>query len=184
MRKTVTILLCSGNAVMLKFWDGINPHEVHVRVSSHANILIYSSFYPTFQLCPLELLKMCRGREDGKQGRLAKSEVLKEAVSDDGGGGLVSCELCSSRALLYCQADDAFLCQKCDRWVHGANFLAFRHIRCLLCSTCQNLTQRYLIGSSHEVALPTMISWTERSWCNSSDESKCPRTLKMPFLFI
>ncbi|XP_010657357.1 B-box domain protein 30 [Vitis vinifera] len=127
---------------------------------------------------------MCRGREDGKQGRLAKSEVLKEAVSDDGGGGLVSCELCSSRALLYCQADDAFLCQKCDRWVHGANFLAFRHIRCLLCSTCQNLTQRYLIGSSHEVALPTMISWTERSWCNSSDESKCPRTLKMPFLFL
>ncbi|PQQ17918.1 hypothetical protein Pyn_40640 [Prunus yedoensis var. nudiflora] len=40
--------------------------------------------------------------------------------------------------------------QKCDQWVHGANFLALRHVRCLLCNTCQNLTQRYVVGISVE----------------------------------
>ena len=130
------------------------------------------------------VLKMCRGREVGKEGGFAGFEVPKEAVSGDSSGRVVSCELCSSRALLYCQADDAFLCRKCDGWVHGANFLAFRHIRCLLCNSCQNLSQRYLIGNSHEVVLPTMVSWTDRSWCDASDKSKCSRTEKMPFLFL
>ncbi|KAF6162999.1 hypothetical protein GIB67_021148 [Kingdonia uniflora] len=59
---------------------------------------------------------------------------------------MTSCELCSSRASLYCEADDAFLCRRCDRIVHGANFLALRHIRCFLCGTCQNLTRKYLTG--------------------------------------
>ncbi|XP_048434674.1 B-box domain protein 30-like [Pyrus x bretschneideri] len=73
-------------------------------------------------------------------------------------GGSVCCELCNSRASLYCLADDAFLCRKCDRWVHGANFLALRHARWLLCNTCQNLTRRYVVGIAVKVMLPTILS--------------------------
>ncbi|KAF5786135.1 putative transcription factor interactor and regulator Znf-B family [Helianthus annuus] len=56
-----------------------------------------------------------------------------------------SCELCKSNASLYCQADDAFLCLKCDKYVHSANFLARRHVRCMLCATCSRPTHRYLV---------------------------------------
>jgi len=129
---------------------------------------------------------MCKGLEEGKIGgvrRLPPSP--QDDVSPDAADGLVPCELCGSRASLYCQADDAYLCRKCDKRVHGANFLALRHIRCFLCNTCQNLTQRYLIGASVEVVLPTLVSWTERSsQCNPNLEKQCPRKLKRPFLFL
>ncbi|CAN6708161.1 unnamed protein product [Malus baccata var. baccata] len=87
-------------------------------------------------------------------------------------GGLVCCELCNSRASLYCLADDAFLCRKCDRWVHGANFLALRHARCLLCNTCQNLTQRYVVGIAVKVMLPTILSRVDRNRCESNAKSR------------
>ncbi|KAH1098660.1 hypothetical protein J1N35_015581 [Gossypium stocksii] len=64
---------------------------------------------------------MCKGLE---QGGSRSSSCLKQGFSS----GLVNCELCNSRASLYCQADDAYLCRKCDKWVHQANFLALRHI--------------------------------------------------------
>ncbi|KAM5580723.1 hypothetical protein ABKV19_010114 [Rosa sericea] len=83
---------------------------------------------------------MCRGVEE-------------EVISVKASKGFVCCELCSSRASLYCLADDAYLCRKCDQSVHGANCLALRHVRCLLCKTCQNLTQRYVIGISVELLL-------------------------------
>ncbi|XP_059661042.1 B-box domain protein 30 [Cornus florida] len=129
---------------------------------------------------------MCKGGggEEGSQRDFGQSMIKKEVDSADGTEGPVSCELCSSEASLYCQADDAFLCRKCDRWVHGANFLAQRHIRCLLCTTCHSLTRRYLIGASLEVVLPTILSLTQRSQCNSDGKTMCPRTLKMPFLFL
>lgn len=125
---------------------------------------------------------MCRGihQERNNQGGSCGEEV----VSSKATSRLVCCELCGSRASLYCQADDAFLCQKCDKWVHGANFLAQRHVRCMLCNTCQNLTQRYLIGASTEVLLPTIVSWRERRQCNSNLEKKSSGSLKMPFLFL
>ncbi|TQD89983.1 hypothetical protein C1H46_024467 [Malus baccata] len=87
-------------------------------------------------------------------------------------GGLVCCELCNSRASLYCLADDAFLCRKCDRWVHGANFLALRHTRCLLCNTCQNLTRRYVVGIAVKVMLPTILSRVDRNRCESNAKSR------------
>ncbi|KAJ4729990.1 Zinc finger, B-box, partial [Melia azedarach] len=62
--------------------------------------------------------KMCRGTEGANQ----PAFCLNKNTS-----GFVSCELCGSRASLYCQADEAFLCRKCDKWVHEANFLALRH---------------------------------------------------------
>ncbi|KAB2091236.1 hypothetical protein ERO13_A03G163300v2 [Gossypium hirsutum] len=120
---------------------------------------------------------MCKGLE---QGGNRSSSCLKQGFSS----GLVNCELCNSRASLYCQADDAYLCKKCDKWVHQANFLALRHIRCFLCSTCQSLTQRYLIGASHEVMLPTMVTSSETSHCNSDMETHLSTTLKTPFLFL
>ncbi|XP_050206699.1 B-box domain protein 30-like [Mercurialis annua] len=142
---------------------------------------------------------MCRGIEERRnQTSFRKKEVEAEAVSaisseedDETSSTLVCCELCGSKASLYCQADDAFLCRKCDKWVHGANFLANRHIRCFLCNTCQNLTQRYLLGASVEMVLPTIVTTTGRddrtrsSICDSNNGDKhCSKSLKMPFLFL
>ncbi|CAK7355399.1 unnamed protein product, partial [Dovyalis caffra] len=111
---------------------------------------------------------MCRGirQERNNEG----SSCSKEVDSPNATSRWVCCELCGSRASLYCQADDAFLCRKCDKWVHGANFLAQRHIRCMLCNACQNLTQRYLIGASTQVLLPTIVSWGETRQRNSNLE--------------
>ncbi|KAI8012039.1 B-box domain protein 31 [Camellia lanceoleosa] len=128
---------------------------------------------------------MCKGREeDPSQGGFRRSEIQKEAVSAHATQPSVACELCESQASLYCHADNAFLCRKCDKWVHGANFIAKRHIRCFLCNTCRGLTQRYLIGSSSEVLLPTVVSWGERNRCNSNVKTKCSKTLKRPFVFV
>lgn len=100
----------------------------------------------------------------------------------------ISCELCNSNASLYCQADDAFLCRKCDKYVHGANFLAHRHIRCLLCTTCCRYTHRYLVGTSLEVRLPSIVLMG-RSNSDESDTSRandrCTKNhITRPFLFF
>ncbi|GAB4825126.1 zinc finger [Ancistrocladus abbreviatus] len=124
---------------------------------------------------------MCQGRRQGSQdGSLSAHASSMDALP---------CELCGSEATVYCQADDAYLCRKCDQWVHGANFLANRHIRCLLCATCQRFTQRYLIGSSAEVMLPTIVGWKrgrrfDSSSSSDDDDNECPRSLKTPFLFL
>ncbi|KAH7844544.1 hypothetical protein Vadar_029178 [Vaccinium darrowii] len=129
---------------------------------------------------------MCRGIEEKEtQGGFRRTEIVKEAVSAHPVQSPVACELCNSQASLYCQADQAFLCKKCDKWVHGANFLAQRHIRCLLCNTCQGLTQRYLIGRPFKVLLRTVASPGEgRSRCDSNDKAKISKTLKRPFLLL
>lgn len=88
-------------------------------------------------------------------------------VWDHAPQGSVCCELCDAEASLYCQADDAFLCPKCDKKVHAANFLAQRHIRCLLCRT------------SVEVRLPTIVSKKERNQSDSNVEPK-----EQLFLFL
>lgn len=50
------------------------------------------------------------------------------------------CELCNSRAKLFCESDQASLCWECDAKVHSANFLVTKHPRFLLCHVCQSLT--------------------------------------------
>nr|KYP50340.1 Zinc finger protein CONSTANS-LIKE 3 [Cajanus cajan] len=90
---------------------------------------------------------MCKGAEEKNVAPLASTR------------GSASCDLCGLKASLYCQADNAYLCGKCDNWVHKANVLALRHVRCFLCNTCQNLTQRYLIGVSVEIVLPPTVRW-------------------------
>ncbi|KAE9620669.1 putative transcription factor interactor and regulator Znf-B family [Lupinus albus] len=100
------------------------------------------------------------------------------------GSGSTLCELCGFKASLYCQADNAYLCRKCDKVVHEANFLALRHIRCFLCNTCQNLTRRYLIGASLEVVLPpNMISPIE-NLPNNSSHRNCSRMQNRYFEFL
>ncbi|CAH8316885.1 unnamed protein product [Eruca vesicaria subsp. sativa] len=66
----------------------------------------------------------------------------------------VSCDLCGENAAVYCEADTAFLCRKCDRWVHSANFLARRHLRRVICTTCGRLTRCCLVGDNFSVVLP------------------------------
>ncbi|KAJ9550406.1 hypothetical protein OSB04_014451 [Centaurea solstitialis] len=50
------------------------------------------------------------------------------------------CELCKSKAMIYCDSDSATLCWSCDAKVHSANFLVARHSRTLLCQMCQSPT--------------------------------------------
>ncbi|KAL1823101.1 hypothetical protein ACET3Z_009879 [Daucus carota] len=50
------------------------------------------------------------------------------------------CELCKSSARVYCESDEARLCWSCDAKVHSANFLVARHVRNLLCHSCQSPT--------------------------------------------
>ncbi|CAI9090317.1 OLC1v1025067C1 [Oldenlandia corymbosa var. corymbosa] len=145
---------------------------------------------------------MCKGREDEDQrSHGSPLSLCIDSAKDDQVAGRrpLFCELCSAPARVYCQADDAFLCLKCDRWVHDANFLAQRHIRCFLCNTCNRLTQRYLIGTSSEVVLPTVDlrlkdnhhqnTNERRSQCHissadldSEEDSRDVR--KEPFLFL
>ncbi|KAA0040260.1 B-box zinc finger protein 21 [Cucumis melo var. makuwa] len=130
---------------------------------------------------------MCKGVEQEE----TKAPVRQRLTTDDRaarGGDPVRCELCGSRASLYCEADEAYLCGKCDKSVHNANFLALRHVRCLLCNTCQSHTQRYLLGASMEVVVPSIVS-RERNFLNYHCDSdgfvqNCSQVLKTPCLFL
>ncbi|KAK3032626.1 hypothetical protein RJ639_036586 [Escallonia herrerae] len=50
------------------------------------------------------------------------------------------CELCNSIARMYCESDQASLCWDCDARIHSANFLVAKHLRTLLCHSCQSMT--------------------------------------------
>ncbi|CAL9225465.1 unnamed protein product [Arabidopsis halleri] len=112
-------------------------------------------------------------------------EKKEERRSDDGGcqrlctegpRAPVRCELCGENATVYCEADAASLCRKCDRWVHSANFLARRHLRRVICTTCQKLTRQCLVGDNFNVVLPE-IRTMARVEEDGSDH-------KVPFVFL
>ncbi|KAK8562566.1 hypothetical protein V6N12_010642 [Hibiscus sabdariffa] len=49
------------------------------------------------------------------------------------------CDFCRGvRAVVYCKADSARLCLRCDGCVHSANLLSCRHARSLLCEKCNS----------------------------------------------
>lgn len=130
---------------------------------------------------------MCKGVEE-KRGASFCRRVLSEGVSFSSSFGAktgsTSCELCGLQASLYCKADDAYLCGKCDKLVHEANFLALRHIRCFLCNSCQNLTRRYVIGVSLEFFLPATVS-VEDLLNNGNSRRNCSRKQNStPFSFL
>ncbi|KAL8031377.1 hypothetical protein ABFS82_13G019700 [Erythranthe guttata] len=84
---------------------------------------------------------MCGVREEEAQ-LIVKQNLCSKAPRKE-----ILCELCSLKAVLYCLADSAFLCEKCDKFVHGANFLSNRHIRCFLCGGCRSFTRRCRVGT-------------------------------------
>ncbi|EOA17683.1 hypothetical protein CARUB_v10006054mg [Capsella rubella] len=116
---------------------------------------------------------MCKGvKEEERRG----DEGGCQRLCTESPRAPVSCELCGKDAAVYCEADAAFLCMKCDTWVHSANFLARRHLRSVICSSCRKLTRRCLVGDKFNVVLPeirTMVRGEE----DSSDH-------KVPFVFL
>jgi B-box zinc finger len=47
------------------------------------------------------------------------------------------CDFCTDTpAVVYCRADTASLCFRCDREVHTANTVSSRHTRSILCGSC------------------------------------------------
>lgn len=49
-----------------------------------------------------------------------------------------ACDTCRSTACsVYCHADSAYLCTRCDDQVHSANRVASRHKRVLVCESCE-----------------------------------------------
>ncbi|KAJ4897730.1 B-box zinc finger protein 32 [Raphanus sativus] len=57
------------------------------------------------------------------------------------------CELCGEEAHLHCDADSAFLCRSCDVKFHASNFLFSRHVRRIICPTCNSHTGDFVSGS-------------------------------------
>ncbi|KAK7404924.1 hypothetical protein VNO78_05980 [Psophocarpus tetragonolobus] len=132
---------------------------------------------------------MCKGAEEKKLGALCRSFQHEEITSlASTRGSTTSCELCGLQASLYCQADNAYLCRKCDKWVHKANILALRHVRCFLCNTCQNLTQRYMIGVSMEIVVPSTVGWIVQKQEQNPDDNNTDRyssrTINCPYTFL
>jgi hypothetical protein len=72
---------------------------------------------------PAATLPSPRGRQRRQAGRMGAAGDAAAA------GTRTRCELCGSAAAVHCAADSAFLCPRCDAKVHGANFLASRHVR-------------------------------------------------------
>eukprot|EP00850_Spirogloea_muscicola_P002014 SM000007S20974 [mRNA] locus=s7:1235159:1236269:- [translate_table: standard] len=65
------------------------------------------------------------------------------------------CDVCEvAPARLFCVADEAALCDKCDEKVHGCNKLASRHVRLALadaravprCDICENAPAFFYCG--------------------------------------
>ncbi|CAA7030251.1 unnamed protein product [Microthlaspi erraticum] len=120
---------------------------------------------------------MCRGVNEEESRSVdggCRSICMRPSVS-------VRCELCGGDASVFCEADSAFLCRKCDRWVHGANFLAWRHVRRVLCSSCQKLTRRCLVGEDFHVVLPAVTTEENRTTTRSEEDSS---DHEVPFVFL
>ncbi|KFK23131.1 hypothetical protein AALP_AAs61551U000500 [Arabis alpina] len=113
--------------------------------------------------------------------RAIKEEERRQSKHDGGCtdrvGAPVSCELCGDNAAVYCEADTAFLCRKCDQWVHSANFLAQRHVRHVICTVCRRFTRRCYVGENYDIVLPEIRRRTARREEDSSDH-------KVPFVFF
>ncbi|XVF23208.1 hypothetical protein REPUB_Repub13aG0017200 [Reevesia pubescens] len=86
------------------------------------------------------------------------------------------CELCKEEAFVYCLADAAFLCRKCDNKVHQANFLVARHLRHILCTRCKSF--------SHSLcpirASPSQSQYSHDHLCKACCLDKTNHPLPMP----
>lgn len=117
---------------------------------------------------------MCKGVEKEEERRRGDEGCRR--LCSESTKAPVSCELCGENAVVYCEADAAFLCRKCDTSVHSANFLARRHVRRMICTVCGKLTRRCLVGDNFNVVLPEIRTMT-RVEEDSGDH-------KVPFVFL
>ncbi|KAK1380745.1 B box-type domain-containing protein [Heracleum sosnowskyi] len=61
------------------------------------------------------------------------------------------CEYCKVlRPIVYCKADSANLCLRCDAKIHSANALSNKHSRTLLCESCRS-HWAYVQCSNHQM---------------------------------
>ncbi|KAL3522141.1 hypothetical protein ACH5RR_014975 [Cinchona calisaya] len=79
------------------------------------------------------------------------------------------CELCNSTAKMYCDSDQASLCWDCDTRVHTANFLVAKHLRTLLCHSCQSLTPWTASGPKLGPTVSVCQACASRADANSRD---------------
>lgn len=68
------------------------------------------------------------------------SEVCFSVSSDQ------RCSLCGAVAVVHCDADQAFLCERCDGYVHGHNLVVSRHVRTRRFSSISETGQEPEIG--------------------------------------
>jgi hypothetical protein len=70
----------------------------------------------------------------------------------------ILCDVCEGAAArLFCAADEAALCLRCDEKVHGCNKLASRHVRLELaesravprCDICENAPGTFLFPGNN-----------------------------------
>lgn len=69
------------------------------------------------------------------------------------------CDFCGDlRAVLYCRADSAKLCLKCDHKVHSTNQLFTKHTRSVLCDACDS-SPSSIFCSTHCSVLCQNCDW-------------------------
>ncbi|GMI78179.1 CONSTANS-LIKE 2, CONSTANS-like 2, B-box domain protein 3 [Hibiscus trionum] len=66
--------------------------------------------------------------------------MLKVSSAEDGylNNWIHTCDSCQAAACtLYCHTDSAFLCNDCDKRIHGGNPMALSHHRVWICAACE-----------------------------------------------
>ncbi|KAK8695013.1 hypothetical protein V6N13_072555 [Hibiscus sabdariffa] len=66
--------------------------------------------------------------------------MLKVSSAEDGylNNWIHTCDSCQAAACtLYCHTDSAYLCNDCDRRIHGGNPMALSHHRVWICAACE-----------------------------------------------
>ncbi|EYU46711.1 hypothetical protein ABFS82_04G016700 [Erythranthe guttata] len=82
------------------------------------------------------------------------------------------CDFCNeSKALLYCRADSAKLCLKCDLEVHSTNQLFRKHSRSLLCDSC-NSSPASIFCSTESAVLCQNCDWETHNNARSAHDRR------------
>ncbi|KAK1354104.1 B-box type zinc finger protein with CCT domain [Heracleum sosnowskyi] len=84
------------------------------------------------------------------------------------------CDFCGDlRAVLYCRADSAKLCLKCDHKVHSTNQLFTKHTRSVLCDACDS-SPSSIFCSTHCSVLCQNCDWESHRISQSTVHDRRP----------
>ncbi|KAF9605392.1 hypothetical protein IFM89_016969 [Coptis chinensis] len=84
------------------------------------------------------------------------------------------CDFCGeTKALLYCKADSAKLCFKCDKQVHSTNQLFCKHTRSQLCDVC-NSNPASIFCSTDNLVLCQNCDWESHGNSNNKSHDRRP----------